>query len=59
MPMLNGAVLGGDPPPRHSAPPTWEGKVAQVYPAETVTPKNLFEELAEQAGCDRVGIGPI
>jgi hypothetical protein len=29
-PRLNGAVLGGDPPPRYSAPPTWEGKVAEV-----------------------------
>lgn len=29
-PRLNGAVLGGTPPPRHSAPPTWDGKVAEV-----------------------------
>ncbi len=36
-PRLSGAVLGGNPPQRYSAPPSWEGKVAQV------------EELARRA----------
>ena len=30
VPKLNGAVLGGDPAVRYSAPPSWEGKVEQV-----------------------------
>lgn len=30
IPKLNGGVLGGDPPIRHSAPPSWEGKVEEV-----------------------------
>jgi PHD-finger len=30
IPKLNGAVLGGDPAVRYSAPPSWEGKVEQV-----------------------------
>lgn len=29
-PRQNGAQLGGNKPPRHSAPPFWEGKVAEV-----------------------------
>jgi hypothetical protein len=30
VPKLNGAILGGDPAVRYSAPPSWEGKVKQV-----------------------------
>lgn len=30
VPKLNGAQLGQSAPPRFSAPPTWEGKVAEV-----------------------------
>ena len=30
IPKLNGAILGGDPAVRYSAPPSWEGKVEQV-----------------------------
>ena len=30
IPKLNGAILGGDPAVRYSAPPSWEGKVDQV-----------------------------
>ena len=30
VPKLKGAVLGGDPAVRYSAPPSWEGKVEQV-----------------------------
>lgn len=30
IPKLNGAILGGDPEVRYSAPPFWEGKVEQV-----------------------------
>jgi hypothetical protein len=30
VPKLNGAVLGGDPSVRYSAPPSWDGKVEQV-----------------------------
>lgn len=30
VPKLQGAVLGQDPPPRYSAPLTWEGKVNEV-----------------------------
>jgi hypothetical protein len=29
-PRVNGAVLGGYPPSRYSAPPSWDGKVAEV-----------------------------
>ncbi len=38
IPKLNGAVLGGDPAVRYSAPPSWDGKVEQV------------KELARRAG---------
>jgi hypothetical protein len=30
VPKLNGAVLGGNPAVRYSAPPSWDGKVEQV-----------------------------
>ena len=30
VPKLSGAILGGDPAVRYSAPPSWEGKVEQV-----------------------------
>ncbi len=50
MPRLNGAVLGGDPPPRHSAPPTWEGKVAQVQELarRAAVKKRKLTEAVEQ-----------
>jgi hypothetical protein len=50
MPRLNGAVLGGDPPPRHSAPPTWEGKVARVQELarRAAVKKRKLTEAVEQ-----------
>jgi hypothetical protein len=50
MPRLNGAVLGGDPPSRYSAPPTWEGKVAQVQELarRAAVKKRKLTEAVEQ-----------
>ena len=50
MPRLNGAILGGDPPPRYSAPPTWEGKVAQVQELarRAAVKKRKLTEAVEQ-----------
>ena len=49
-PRLNGAQLGGNPPPRHSAPPTWEGKVAEVkeLARRAAVKKRKLKEAAEQ-----------
>ena len=30
LPKVKGAKQGENPPPRHTAPPTWEGKVAEI-----------------------------
>jgi hypothetical protein len=50
MPRLNGAVLGGDPPSRFSAPPTWEGKVTQVQELarRAAVKKRKLTEAVEQ-----------
>lgn len=49
-PKLQGAVLGGDPPKRHSAPPTWEGKVLQVQELarRAAVKKKKLTEAAEK-----------
>jgi hypothetical protein len=49
-PRLNGAVLGGDPPPRYSAKPTWEGKVAEVQELarRAAVKKRKLTEAVEQ-----------
>jgi hypothetical protein len=50
MPRLNGAVLGGDPPPRYSAKPTWKGKIAEVQELarRAAVKKRKLTEAVEQ-----------
>jgi hypothetical protein len=50
MPRLNGAVLGQDKPLRYSAPPTWEGKVAEVQELarRAAVKKRKLTEAVEQ-----------
>ena len=50
MPRLNGAVLGQDAPPRYSAPPTWDGKVAEVQELarRAAVKKRKLTEAVEQ-----------
>ena len=50
MPRHHGAVLGRGAPPRHSAPPTWEGKVAEVkeLARRSAVKKRKLTEAVEQ-----------
>ncbi len=50
VPRLKGAVLGQDAPPRYSAAPTWEGKVAEVQELarRAAVKKRKLTEAVEQ-----------
>lgn len=54
IPKLYGAILGGDPDDRYSAPSSWEGKVEQIkeMARRAAIKKRKLTEAAEKLICD-------